>query len=198
MFIVLDLETTGLDYNTEQITEIAAICLNNDLQVVGTFQRYVKLTEGRVLSDFIKNLTGFTEEFLAGNGIDEEKAVDDLKAFFMEHFVDEITVVAHHAPFDFSFLSKFGFNPLNFICTRVLSRLVDPNEKASLADVAKRLGIDNSAHHQAMNDVEVTCQVLATLAPIAAERGISFRNVVIDSAERPLNYIPLHSQVLVF
>lgn len=199
MFVILDLETTGLDYKVEQITEIAAIVLDFDLQVVDSFQRYVNLTEGRVLSDFVKNLTGFTEDFLATNGIDEVEAINQFKNFLMGYIGDyPLTFVAHHAPFDFSYLSKHDIKPVDFICTRVLSRLVDPYEKASLADVAKRLGIENPAHHQAMNDIEVTRQVLATLAPIAVSRGIEFRNVVIDSAERPLNFIPENSKVLVF
>jgi DNA polymerase-3 subunit epsilon len=195
MYIIIDFETTGLDYNVEQVTEIAAIRTDEDLNVVDSFQTYVKLEGGRTLSDFIKNLTGFTDEFLEENGISQDVALQSLKDFIYAEGLAEPTIVAHHAPFDFSFMKKH-ITPVRFICTRVLSRLVEPNEKASLADVAKRLGISNEGHHKAANDIEVTRQILKRYKPVAEANTLNYRNVVIDSSERPLNFIPANSSVI--
>ncbi|MNN92229.1 hypothetical protein D3C81_2104770 [compost metagenome] len=41
-----------------------------------------------------------------------------------------------------------------------------------------------------MNDVEATLKLYAILREKAEVNGISYRNVVIDSEERPLTYTP--------
>jgi hypothetical protein len=41
-----------------------------------------------------------------------------------------------------------------------------------------------------MNDVEATLQLYAVLKEKAEVNGITYRNVVVDSAERPLTYTP--------
>ncbi|MNW58447.1 hypothetical protein D3C74_363140 [compost metagenome] len=53
-----------------------------------------------------------------------------------------------------------------------------------------RYGIALNGHHRAMNDVEATLQLYAILREKAEINGISYRNVVVDSAERPLTYTP--------
>lgn len=195
-YVIVDFETTGLDHNIEQATEVSAIRTDADLNVIGSYQAYVKLEDGRTISDFVHKLTGLTAEFLEANGISEGHAIKGLWDFIGESEVAPI-VVAHHAPFDFSFLGNYGLAPEHFICTRVLSRLVEPYEKASLADVAKRHGFyDAEGHHKASKDIEMTRKVLQKLMPIADQLGINYRNVVVDSSERPLTFVPAYASVI--
>ena len=64
-YLVLDFETTGLDYKTEQVTEVGVIKYDEDFNEIGMFHTYVRLQNDRVLSDFIKKHTGITEDKLA-------------------------------------------------------------------------------------------------------------------------------------
>lgn len=189
IYTFIDLETTGLDYETEQIIEIAAVSTDLDREY-GRMQMFVRLEKGRELPEFITNLTGITTEDLKGGNIPEPAA------YSLGQFAAGTTVVTHNTPFDLAFLSKLGMEPQSFVCTRALAKLVEPTESASLAAVCARHGIDLTGHHRAMNDVLATIEVFRKLAPIAEARGIEYRNVVVSSPERPLNFVPYNSKVV--
>lgn len=184
---VVDIETTGLDAATDHITEIAAIraevSADGTIREIGRFQTFVSLPEGAEISREITELTGIRAEDLRG-------APNFYHAYIsLFDFAFGTTIIAHNAPFDLAFL---GFPAVSggFVCTRALSRLVDPDESARLADCCARYGIDLTGHHRAMNDVDATLQLYAKLREKAEVNGISYRNVVIDSEERPLKYVP--------
>lgn len=191
---VLDIETTGLDAATDHITEIAAIRaevgVGGSIREIGRFQTFVALPPGVDIAPEITQLTGITAEDLRGAPY-LFAAIEALDAFAYSS-----VVIAHNAPFDLGFLAaeeiavERYFTPDNFVCTRALSRLVDPDESAKLSDCCARYGIDLTGHHRAMNDVEATLQLYAKLREKAEINGISYRNVVIDSEERPLKYVP--------
>ncbi len=189
IYTFIDLETTGLDYETEQIIEIAAVSTDLEREY-GRMQMFVRLEKGRELSEFITNLTGITTEDLKGGNISEPAV------YSLGQFAAGTTVVAHNAPFDLAFLSKLGMEPQSFVCTRALAKLVEPTESASLKDVCARHDIDLTGHHRAMNDVLATIEVFRKLAPIAEARGIDYRNVVVSSPERPLNFVPYNAKVV--
>lgn len=189
IYTFIDLETTGLDYETDQIIEIAAV--KTDLErEYGRLQMFVRLDEGRQLPDFITELTGIAADDLRGGSI------PGLAAYCLDWFTVGTTVVAHNAPFDLSFLHWWEVLQESFVCTRALAKLVEPTESASLAAVCARHGIDLTGHHRAMNDVLATIEVFRKLAPIAEARGIEFRNVVVNSPERPLTFVPFNAKVV--
>lgn len=187
---VIDIETTGLDAATDHITEIAAIRAEIitdtpglTYREIGRFQTFVALPDGGEISQEITQLTGIRSEDLRG-------APNFYRAYHsLRNFAYGTTVIAHNAPFDLSFLD-FPEISMGFVCTRALSRLVDPDDSARLADCCARYGIDLTGHHRAMNDVEATLQLYAILRQKAEAAGIEYRNVVIDSEERPLKYVP--------
>ncbi|WP_449600336.1 3'-5' exonuclease [Paenibacillus sp. Marseille-Q9583] len=183
---VIDVETTGLDPQHDHITEIAAIraevSADESIREIGRFQTFVAIPLGTEITPEITDLTGVGYAQLRG-APDRTYA-----ALSLEFFIGDSTVIAHNAPFDLAFLCTL--HPDNFACTRAMSRLVDPDESARLADVCTRYGVDLNGHHRAMNDVEATLQVYARLREKAEVNGIEYRNVVVDSAERPLTYTP--------
>ncbi|MFW5434308.1 PolC-type DNA polymerase III [Paenibacillus apiarius] len=187
IYTVIDFETTGLDHETDRITEIAAI-RTDGIRELGRFHTLVSLPSGVEVPPEITELTGIKTEDLEGAPVEW----DALLA--LEAFSYGTTVVAHNAPFDLAFASRI-FSPTNFVCTRALSRLVGPQESASLKYVCERRGIDLNGHHRAMNDVEATVKVFVKLREVAEVNGISYRNVVIDSDERPLRYVPQYAIV---
>jgi len=191
VFTVIDIETTGLSAATDHITEIAAIRFvidpNGSVRELGRFQTYVALPVGAEIPPFITELTGISADTLMGASNETEASLS------LEFFIGDSTVIAHNAPFDLSFLSTLHSD--RFVCTRALSRLVEPSESARLADVCARHGIELADHHRAMNDAEATVKVFAKLRTAAEANGITYRNVVIDSEERPLTYVPRNAIV---
>lgn len=182
-YIVFDFETTGLDYTKEQVIEIASAKLDENLNPIETYHTMVALNEGRHLPQFISQLTGIHAEDLV-DGKAEKVALDELR-----DFIGDSIVVAQYASFDLSFLSKV-LKPEQFICTRSMARLLRPDEYASLSNLIKIYGVNNLDPHRAYADVEATIEVFKRQKAECDEQGIEYMNVLIDSNERPLNYVP--------
>ena len=189
MYIVFDFETTGLEADKEQVIEIASAKLDENLEPVETYSTLVRLNEGRTLPQFIRQLTGITAEELEEKGIPERHAMKQLK-----EFIGDNIVVAQFASFDLSFLAKVLI-PEKFICTRSMARLLRPNEYASLSNLIKIYGIENLDPHRAYADVEATIEVFKKQKAECDEKGIEYMNVLIDSNERPLKYVPENAVV---
>lgn len=192
MYTILDFETTGLNYMDNQVVEIGAVKLDKYMKPVSQLNLLVKLDEGRELPDFITNLTGITAEDLE-NGIEDEYTALSM----LEAFIGDDIVVAQFASFDLSYLSKV-MKPERFICTRSVSRILDPNEKASLKNLVPRYGTDNKDAHRAFADVEATVEVFKSMMGRVALEGYSIHNImnlIIDSNERPLNYVPQNANI---
>ncbi|PET15064.1 3'-5' exonuclease [Bacillus thuringiensis] len=191
VFTVFDFETTGLDYATEQVVEVAAI--RTDLkQELGRFHMLVKLNDGKKLSQFLIDNTELRDHMLT-NGVHELQAMIMLQAF-----IGNSTLVAHYLPFDAAYLSKYGIYAEHFLCTRSIERLLNCEESASLEPTAKRRGVSLEGAHRAMNDVEATVGVLASQLREIEERRIPrahISNMIIDSNERPNRFSPKYAKV---
>jgi len=183
MYIVFDFETTGLKHTEEQVIEIAACRLDKDLKPVGNLHLMVSLDEGRSLPPIITDITGIVEEDLV-NGMPQEQALEVLK-----NFIGTDIVVAQFASFDLSFLSKVLL-PEQFICTRSMARMLRPTEYASLSNLIQLYNVENLNPHRAFADVEATVQVFGFMKKECEDAGIEYLNVLVDSKERPLKYVP--------
>lgn len=150
----------------------------------------VRLYDGEPLPEFITNLTGIKPEDLDG-GMDEVTAL-----YLLGNFIEDSTVVAQNAPFDLSFLSNAVVYPEKFICTRALTRLVEPDESPSLKATCERHGINLEGQHRAENDVLATIEVFKVMRRKADESGIEYHNVVINTPDRPLTFIPKYAKVI--
>lgn len=187
-YVVLDFETTGLDYKTEQVIEIGAIKLDTQFNEIGTLHTMVRLTEGNSITPFITELTGITEEDTY-NGLSEVTALNMLK-----DFIGDAVVVAQHAPFDLSFLAK-AVEPEYFIDTRSLSRMLRPDEKAGLKDLCERYNV-HLEHHRSISDVKATIEVFKHLMNEITEARLPFLNIIVSTPDRPLNFVPLSATVI--
>jgi DNA polymerase III subunit epsilon len=189
MYVVLDFETTGLDYKTEQVIEVGALKLDRDFKEIGTLNVMVKLKKGKKLPPFITELTGIVEDDLK-EGLSEFHAMQ-----ILHRFIGNDIIVAQFASFDLGFLSKY-MAPKRFICTRSLSRLLNPSEKASLKDLVQRYNVTLDNHHRALSDVKATAEVFKIMKKEADEKGIEYLNVMVNASERPLRYIPENAKVV--
>ena len=95
--IVLDVETTGLDYTKEKIIEFGAVKLVNG-EITEKFETLINAKQHiRKSSEAIH---GITEEMLVDAPTEEEIFP---KIF---EFIGDYPIVAHNAIFDFSFLNR--------------------------------------------------------------------------------------------
>ena len=187
-YLVLDFETTGLDYKTEQVTEVGVIKYDEDFNEIGMFHTYVKLQNDRVLSDFIKDHTGITEDKLE-YGMSEQLALAIVDAMID----DDTIVVAQFAPFDFGYLSNQYIFPENYICTKTLTDIAEPYERSNLGETCKRNGIILENAHTAMGDTMATKELLQ----LRLSQGLGiYQNHVTEQPDRPLRFMP-HNTVAV-
>lgn len=105
--VFFDTETTGLDPNTCQIIELAAIRIEQNehgvLRVAGSRDDLIKLPKGQKLPSKITELTGITDTMLETEGITEAEAA----AAFTELIRNNkgpVLLVAHNAQFDLLFV----------------------------------------------------------------------------------------------
>ncbi len=187
MYVVVDFETTGLEPSDAFVIEVGAIRYDENHNEVDRFHSMCECDI--ILPDFITKLTGITDDDLV-----DQPAESDVLAELID-FVGDDYFIAHHAPFEMAFVAEVtGHHFRKFICTRVMSRLIEPDEKANLKHVVDRWGVDLDGHHRSMNDVEATAEIFFKMKEYAAEKmpELDFENHLLNSDERPLMFYPKH------
>ncbi len=166
-YIVFDLETTGLDKNTNQITEIAAARIDINGKVLKTFHKFVSLYKIDTVPEFITNLTKIDDKLLEEQG----ENINIVMQEFVK-FSQGAILVAQNAKFDIGYLTHYWlyeqkaiYAPL-YIDTMILAKIVKPNQSSyKLAKLVEYFDVDydKDAHHRADYDVEITSKVLAKI-----------------------------------
>ncbi|MDA3930714.1 MAG: 3'-5' exonuclease, partial [Prolixibacteraceae bacterium] len=157
MYAVVDIETTGGNFKTGKITEIA-IYVFNGTEIIDSFSTLIN--PECEIPFFITNLTGITNQMVANSP----------KFYEVARKIVEITAnrifVAHNASFDYNFIKK-EFEDLGFdfsrktLCTVKLSRKHIPNHKSySLGKICDELGIEVNGRHRAAGDALATVKLL--------------------------------------
>jgi ATP-dependent DNA helicase DinG len=153
-FIVLDLETTGFDFEKNEIIEIAALHFA-DGGIKDTFSTFVK-PKGEVPA-FIKKLTHITDEMLR-TGIGIHSALVKLKKF-----IGDMPVVCHNTRFDIEFLNtKLQAEGMQQVYnktwdTLTLGRIYLPDARNhKLTTLVEYFGLELEGAHRAINDAEAT------------------------------------------
>ena len=153
-YVVVDLETTGLDYRWDDIIEIAAVRFRNGKEV----ERYDQLVAiDYELPGFITDLTGITDEMLRGCP-SVEQSIKDFSVF-----IGSDTIIGHNVSFDIRFLSTAYHEYLNkelvnpYVDTMRIARKLLPELKHHrLKDLAKHYGISYEGSHRSGVDCDIT------------------------------------------
>ena len=107
--VFFDTETTGLDADTCQIIELAAIRIEptdkQTLRVANRADLFVKLPEGERIPEKIVELTGITDDMLEAEGVTEAEAAADF-ADMLRDDAGPVLLVAHNAQFDLLFAQE--------------------------------------------------------------------------------------------
>jgi len=163
--IILDIETTGLDYNSgHKIIEIGCFELI-DKELGLSYHQYVnpnkKLTEENI------KIHGITNEFL-----NPYPPFSEIAESFLEFIKDDI-IVAHNAKFDMGFinneLSEERLDQISqdrVVDTIVIARDAFPGQQINLDSLVKKLKINsmvNRDHHGALKDAKILTDVYLEL-----------------------------------
>lgn len=169
MYAILDIETTGGQYNEEGITEIAIYKFDGH-EVVDQFISLVN--PEKPIQPFVVKLTGINNAMLRSAP----------KFYEVAKRIVEITegciIVAHNSQFDYRVL-RTEFNRLGFnferqsLCTVELSQKLMPEQKShSLGKLVRALGIPMSDRHRATGDAMATVQLFKLLLAKDVEKEI--------------------------
>lgn len=168
-FIVLDIETTGLNSSKDRITEIGAVKIVNK-EIVDSFHTFVN--PGIPIPAKITELTGITNDM-----VKDAPSVEDALTNF-RHFCGNSALVAHNAPFDIGFIREAArsidweiINPI--VDTLTLSReLLKDLKRHKLDIIAKHLGVSLENHHRASDDAKATAEIFIKLIDMLEDRGV--------------------------
>lgn len=101
--VLFDTETTGLQYNRDEIIEFAAVAVeqvNGEAQVVREYDELVALSPGGFVPPKIEQLTGISTQDLRERGLQKPQVCRDIG----ELIAGNTLLLAYNAHFDLSFL----------------------------------------------------------------------------------------------
>ncbi len=157
-YVSLDVETTGLNPQNDDVIEVAVIVFNE----VEEISRYSQLVRPRrPISLQISRLTGITQEML-----DESPRFDEIVEELSAAIGDR-PIVGHNISFDMSMLAGEGFTPDNqLIDTYTLATgLLHDVSNFQLGTLAEYFGytIAGDDRHRALGDTAATVHVFQKL-----------------------------------
>ena len=168
-YVVLDIETTGLSFQTEAITELGAVKYKNG-EIVEEFESFVN--PEKPIPEKIVEITHITDEMVKDAG-----TIAEVLPKFLD-FLGDAVLVAHNANFDIGFIrhyaEKLGYKLDNtYIDTLSLSKQVFPDfKKYKLGLIAEKLGIKVDVAHRALDDVITLVKVFAVILEKLKEQGV--------------------------
>ena len=163
--IILDIETSGLDYKEgHRVIEIGCIELNRK-EVGAHFHKYINPL--KTLTEENMKIHGITNEFLEDKPLFEDVA-DDFLSFIQDSFI-----IAHNANFDVGFLnhelekiSKPTIDQDRVVDTVVIARNRFPGQQVNLDALVKKLKVNSlidREFHGALKDAKILTDVYLEL-----------------------------------
>lgn len=179
-FVVVDLETTGLDYHKDRVVSVGAFRVSDGR---------VKL--GEVFSELVNPGRDIPEDSILVHAIVPDMCRDARAAWeVFEDFLDFVgssILVAHHALVDLFFLNwvmqeQYGFRMQNLMVDTVLmcrTALIEPDfygqrigaKRCSLDALAERFEIHVPERHTALGDALATALIFQRLMHHLEETG---------------------------
>lgn len=184
LYAILDIETTGGQYNEEGITEIAIYKFDGH-EVVDQFISLVN--PEKTIQPFVVKLTGINNAMLNS----APKFYEIAKRII--EITEDCIIVAHNAQFDYRILrtefSRLGYDfQRKNLCTVELSKKLIPDQPSySLGKLVRALGIPMADRHRASGDAMATVKLFKMLLAKDLEKEIvkSFVKTEIEKGLAP-------------
>ncbi len=168
-FVVFDIETTGLSFRNDGITEIGAVRVKNG-EVLEKFNTFVN--PEKPIPEEVARLTGITDDMVKDAPTQKEAVESFLR------FAGDRVLIAHNAGFDTSFIRRVcDDNGMPFentyLDTVSLSRYVNPDlNKHKLDTLATYFGLGEFNHHRASDDAEMLALIFFKMTEKLQEEGL--------------------------
>ena len=166
-YVAFDLETTGLDVDTEEIIEIGALKVE-DGKVVDRFMEFIK--PENPISPLITNITGITNEMVA-----EARNAKSVLEDFVK-FCDNYILVGHNISFDYKFCKKYAakyglsFEKRGIDTLKIARKVHKDMESKSLGSLCEYYQITNQSAHRAYHDALATAKLYQCLGHYFEEK----------------------------
>ncbi len=184
-FVVIDIETTGLDSRYDEIIELSAIKVHGN-QVSEQFSSLVK--PRFEVPGFITGLTG-----ISNTALENAPRIEEVLSDYM-HFLSDDIIVGHNVNFDINFLydtnQKVTTNHFSndFVDTLRLARfLLRELNHHRLADLSLYYGMSDKVEHRGLSDAAVTLDIFNQLHSTALKRFETVEQLV-DAFRRQANH----------
>ena len=161
--LILDTETTGLNFDNDRIIEIGIVELIDNVLTQNYFHEYINPEMNISLS--AQKVHGISNEFLIG-----KPTFNNIAKKFLD-FIKDDTIIIHNAEFDTNFINKelqnCGFNNIknSVIDTIKIAKKEFPGQTVNLDSLCKKLNVINTRQnfHGALLDATLLSKVYLKL-----------------------------------
>ena len=183
--LIIDTETSGLDFDKDRIIEIGCLELIDGVFTGNKFHQYYRPDEIEISIESEK-IHGLSNKFLSKFGTFE----DEIEKFMS--FVSESQLIIHNAQFDITMinnaLKRSGTSLIDVettICTLEIAKKKFPGSKNNLNALCRRFGIslESREKHGALTDSFLLLQVYQELLG-GKQQTLSLK---LQSEEKPLS-----------
>lgn len=193
-YVVVDIETTGLDPTFDEIIEVSGVRYDSGVEV-SQFSSLVK--PQNEIDSYITSLTGITNEMVS----EAPEAVDVLPRFL--DFLGDDVLVAHNANFDINFVYSQSealverFLTNNFVDTLRIARRLFPDFKTHKLDrLCEVFGLLNRPTHRSLSDCFATQELYQYLVDHINSNDIDFN--ALKPKKRKLSASEVHASISEF
>ena len=155
-FVSIDLETTGLNLETDQIIEVGATRFDR----AGTFENFSTFVDpGRGIPREVRELTGIADADLKG----APRFLEVREA--LREFIGDRAIVGQNIAFDLAFLRAEQIVPAgpSFDTWELASVLLPTATRLNLSSLAAAVGVHMPVAHRALADAEATRDIFLAL-----------------------------------
>lgn len=178
--VFLDVETTGIDTETDEIIELAMVSFSYTLEgrILGICECFESFQDpGRPIPAQVRKLTGIDDDMVAGKAIDPASIAD---------FVGPAALIlAHNANFDRRFCERrfplFADKPWGCSLREIDWSAEGFTNGTKLANLVASLGYFFDGH-RAVNDCRAGIALLSSVLPVTGRTAMA---VLLESARKP-------------
>lgn len=161
--LILDTETTGLDFNVDKIIEIGIVELVDNVLTQNYFHEYINPEKD--ISVSAQKIHGISNDFLLDKPI-----FNNVAQKFLD-FIKDDTIIIHNAEFDTNFINKelqnCGFKDIknSVVDTVKIAKKEFPGQTVNLDSLCRKLNVTNTRldYHGALLDATLLSKVYLRL-----------------------------------